>query len=114
MATCLIPCSHAFLRMHVTLRTPPVHCRRALFFKALEEGGPNAAAAAAVAELVAEAPGASLPSDPGALPTGEAAPATAAAACKGSCGGPAAFLFPGQGSQAVGMLRACMHLPAVK
>lgn len=37
-----------------------------------------------------------------ALPTPAAAPAT-----------PVAFLFPGQGSQAVGMLKSCQDLPAV-
>jgi [acyl-carrier-protein] S-malonyltransferase len=37
-----------------------------------------------------------------ALPTSAAAPAT-----------PVAFLFPGQGSQAVGMLKSCQDLPAV-
>lgn len=37
-----------------------------------------------------------------ALPTPVATPAT-----------PVAFLFPGQGSQAVGMLKSCQDLPAV-
>lgn len=44
----------------------------------------------------------------------KAGPAAAAGPKKAAPTGPTAFLFPGQGSQAVGMLKECKDLPAVK
>eukprot|EP00798_Chlamydomonas_sp_ICE-L_P030961 gene30961-17152_t len=80
--------------------------RRQQFYKALEEAGPEAAASVAhsVISSMHSGSASSIQTLPPSLALEPAGPPTP----------PAAFLFPGQGSQAVGMLKDCHQIPAVR
>ncbi len=93
---------------------------RAAFLKALEEGGPSAARATVLAAKASAAGGSGTGGPAGAKALPVVVPRAAAVGAAGSTlAAPvpppaAAYVFPGQGAQSVGMLRESQHLPEVQ